>query len=124
MAGHAAGAHILVCDDEPILRDVFLEVLEDEGYRVTVLPRICEDLDEVVGLNPDLIILDVLFAGRPKGTEFLQRLKANPATKAIPVVVCSAADDLFDEQGVARQCGAVAKPFDLEELLTAVRACL
>jgi len=124
MAGQSAGLRILVFDDESTLRDVFQEVLEDEGYRVTVLPRICEELDEVMRLEPDLIILDVLFAGKPKGTEFLQRLKMHPATTAIPVLLCSAADVLVDAHGDAWPCGAVAKPFDLEELLAAVRACL
>jgi two-component system OmpR family response regulator len=124
MPGQSAGLHILVCDDESSLREMFQEALEDEGYRVTVLPRVCEDLAEVMRLEPDLVILDVLFAGKPKGSEFLQRLKAHPATTAIPVLVCSAADALVDAQVAAWQCGSIAKPFDLEELLAAVRACL
>ena len=124
MAGQSASLHILVCDDESSLREMFQEVLEDEGYRVTMLPWICEELAEVMSLEPDLIILDLLFAGQPKGAEFLQRLKANPATTAIPVLVCSAADGLVDEQLAAWQCGSVAKPFDLKEFLGAVHQCL
>jgi CheY-like chemotaxis protein len=124
MAGQAASLHILVCDDEYSLREMFQEVLEDEGYRVTVLPWICEELDDVLRLEPDLIILDLLFAGQPKGTEFLQWLKAHPATTAIPVLLCSAADALVDEQLAAWKCVSVAKPFDLEQFLGAVRQCL
>jgi DNA-binding response OmpR family regulator len=114
----------LVCDDEPTMGDAFRAVLEEEGYQVTVLPRLSADLDDVIGLYPALIILDVFFAGQPTGQDFLGRLKTTPATMTIPELVCSAADGLVDAQIAAWQCGSVAKPFELDDLLAAVRTCL
>src|SRR5262245_55291775 len=97
MESDAAGAHILVCDDDPALRTVFREVLTDEGYRVTVQASVSPDLDEVIRLAPDLIVLDLIFNGHASGYEFLHQMKANPATKSIPVLVCTAAAGLTDE---------------------------
>jgi DNA-binding response OmpR family regulator len=113
-----------VCEEEPAIRDVYQELLASEGYRVTVLSAPCDDLTEVVRLAPDLLILDLLFAKQPSGSAFLQHLKTHPATQALPVLVCTAADRLADQAQQRWDCAAVAKPFNLDELLLAVRNCL
>jgi CheY-like chemotaxis protein len=127
MDNDAARTHILVCDDDHALRTVFREVLTDEGYRVTVQSSICTDVDEVVQVAPDLIVLDLIFNGHPAGFEFLRMLKTDPATKAIPVLVCTAAGGLTEEiqaQLTEWECASVTKPFDLDDLIAAVRECL
>jgi CheY-like chemotaxis protein len=123
----ASGTHVLVCDDDAALRSVFQEVLTDEGYRVTSRASVCPDLDEVVQLAPDLIVLDLIFNGHQTGYEFLGRLKADPLTKSIPVLVCTASAGLTDEiqaQLKTWECASVAKPFELDDLIAAVRECL
>jgi CheY-like chemotaxis protein len=119
--------HILVCDDDQALRQIFHDVLAEEGYRVTVRGTICADLAEVQGLAPDLIILDLIFGGAPEGLAFLQRLKAMPATMNIPVLTCTAAtilDEAMHQQLTTLGCAAIAKPFDLDALLAAIATCL
>jgi two-component system, OmpR family, phosphate regulon response regulator PhoB len=116
--------HVFVCDDDLALRDIFQEILTDEGYRVTVRASLCEDVNDAVALAPDLIVLDLVFNGRPQGLEFLQRLKASPATRTIPVLVCTAAADVDEKshhQLTGWECRSVEKPFDLDELIAAVR---
>ncbi|MFL5758680.1 MAG: two-component system response regulator [Thermomicrobiales bacterium] len=119
--------HILVCDDDHAMRGIFNEVFTDEGYLVTVQPTICESTEHVTDLAPDLIVLDLMFDGMPRGFHFLQCLKTTPATQAIPVLVCTAAAVLDnDTRGHLRrwECASVTKPFDLDDLIAAVHECL
>jgi CheY-like chemotaxis protein len=123
----ATGRHVLVCDDDAALRTVFEEVLIDEGYRVTAKASISPDLDEVKHLAPDLIVLDLIFNGHASGYEFLARLKGDPATKSIPVLVCTAAGALTEDvqaQLTVWECASVTKPFELDDLIASVRECL
>jgi DNA-binding response OmpR family regulator len=127
MDSGAARPHILVCDNDPTMRQIFEEILADEGYRVTVQAMVCEEIDEVIQVAPDLIVLDLMFGGQLTGIVFLQRLKAIPATKAIPVLTCTAASVMNDE--IERQlkeweCDSITKPFDLDVLIAAVEKCL
>jgi CheY-like chemotaxis protein len=127
MYGDTARPHILVCDDDAVLREIFCEILVDEGYDVTVEPVLCESMDDVIRLAPNLIVLDLIFGGQPAGLDFLRRLKANPATRSIPVLVCTAAGGLTEEiqrQLTEWECASVTKPFNIDDLVTAVRECL
>jgi CheY-like chemotaxis protein len=127
MDNDATRAHILVCDDDHALRTVFRELLIDEGYQVTVQASLCSDLDEVARLGPDLIVLDLIFNGHPSGFEFLRQLKNDPATKSIPVLICTAAAGLTEEvlgHLTTWECASVTKPFDLDDLIATVRECL
>jgi CheY-like chemotaxis protein len=122
-----ARSHILVCDDDDTMRQIFREVLTDEGYRVTCQATICGEIDEVMQIAPDLIVLDLMFGGRLTGIDFLQLLKANPSTKSIPVLTCTAATVLNDElerQLKEMQCSSITKPFDLDVLIASVEECL
>ena len=71
----------------------------------------------------DLIILDLRFRHDRDGVDFLEQLKGDPQTLPIPVFVCSADHHrLQQERGqlTAWDCGVLAKPFGLEDLLTAI----
>jgi CheY-like chemotaxis protein len=127
MNGETARPRVLVCDDDAAHREIFREILIDEGYDVTVEAVLCESMDDVIRLAPDLIVLDLIFDGQPAGLDFLRRLKAAPATKSIPVLVCTAAGGLTEEiqrQLTEWECASVTKPFDIDDLVAAVRECL
>ena len=127
MDGDTARPRILVFDDDAAHREIFREILIDEGYDVTVEAVLCESMDDVIRLAPDLIVLDLIFDGQPAGLDFLRRLKAAPATKSIPVLVCTAAGGLTEEiqrQLTEWECASVTKPFDIDDLVAAVRECL
>jgi DNA-binding response OmpR family regulator len=117
---------VVVDDDEPVLR-LLRDVFEGEGYEVVTLPHPPRDPAELAALAPDLLVLDLHFAVGGNGAAILATVKTDPATAALPVLVCSAARHLLDRMAADLErwsCGVVAKPFDLDVLLAAVRDCL
>lgn len=111
---------ILVIDDTPEILDLFRDILEAEGYAVTLYAYDPKHLDEIEAQPPDLIILDYLIGGEPAGWQFLQMLKMNRGTSRIPVIVCTAAVNQIRELGPHLRTmgvGVVLKPFNVEDLL-------
>jgi len=118
-------ARILVVDDEPQVLELVRCLLEEEGHEVSTAAGGAEALD-LIGLSrPDLVILDLMMPGM-SGEEVCARLKADPSTCDIPVVVLtgkrseSAAVNSF-ELGAADY---VRKPFGPKELIARVEARL
>jgi CheY-like chemotaxis protein len=97
------GTKILVVDDEQRYRHLLRVNLEAEGYEVYVARDGTEAIEQVTSKQPDLVILDVMMP-RLDGWEVLQSLQSNPATRKIPVLVCSA----WDEPELAYSLGAAA----------------
>src|SRR5512139_331519 len=105
--------HILIVDDEPFNVDYLEQELEEADHETSVAVNGQEALDQVQRHAPDLILLDIMMPVMD-GFEVLSRLKANPATRDIPVIVISAQNDL---RSVVRgiQLGAedyLPKPFE------------
>mgnify|MGYP001774029797 CR=1 FL=1 len=120
-------ARILVVNDTQEILDLFREILTDEGYDVFLYSYGIQDLSEVERIKPDLIILDLLIGGETVGWQMLQKLKMRRSTASIPVIVCTAAVKAAREmEGYmrAKQVGLVFKPFDIDDLLQAVRQAL
>jgi CheY-like chemotaxis protein len=125
--GTGRGQHVLVFEDNDAMRDLYRELLEEEGYRLTLAANPEMEPADVAALAPDLIVLDLLFGRRSRGIELLDALQSDPRTRHIPVLVCSADTTFLTERRdelAARTCGAIAKPFGLDTLLAAVRGCL
>jgi CheY-like chemotaxis protein len=119
--------HVLVIDDDQSNIELFREILEDEQHQVSVATSPAMGPAEILALAPDLILLDLRFRETTGGFALLQRLKADSRCRRIPVLVCSGDHQQLSElhdQLVAWNCGMVAKPFDLTELLQAIQACL
>jgi CheY-like chemotaxis protein len=111
-------------DDDLETLDLYRAVLEDEGYRVTLASSPAIDAAAVATLAPDAILLDLRFPRKTDGLAVLARLKADPGTVAIPVLVCSGDIRLLDEvqeQLLAWDCAVLPKPFDLDPFLAAVQ---
>ena len=78
-------------------------------------------------LGPDLIILDVVFGEEKLGWQMLQMLKMQPATAAIPIIICTASEKAVREMEgylVSKNVLVVYKPFELDDLLRAVTQAL
>lgn len=115
--------HVLVINDTKEILDLFRELLEEEGFRVSLSSFTVNDIDEMVKLAPDLVILDFLIGGEQQGWQMLQKMKMSRRTATIPVIVCTAARALVQEiEGhlLSKNVGIVMKPFDIDELLTEV----
>ena len=119
----SAPKHILAGDDSPAILDLLREILEGEGYRVS-LSADPLDLDRVKQAEPDLVILDhMLEEGEGSGWQLVQQLRGDPETADLPIVVCTGAvhrvrqnEGLLADLGI----GVVFKPFDIDNLLAAV----
>ncbi len=89
--GPAAGAHVLVVDDNAMNRDLLARRVERLGHTVGLAENGREALAQLDGAAFDLILLDVTMP-EMDGYEVLERLKADPARAHIPVIMISAVD--------------------------------
>ncbi|NCO34227.1 MAG: two-component system response regulator [Armatimonadetes bacterium CG2_30_59_28] len=116
---------ILVTDDEmPVVR-IIKTNLELEGFQVVTAFNGEEALSQVQTEKPDLVILDVMMP-KMDGWEVLARLKGDPATEDLPVVMLTALSQIEDMDRGARlgnDC-YLTKPFDPTELISMVRRLL
>lgn len=106
---------ILVFDDDTNILDVFTIVLEASGYQVEISETSHDILERVKEVGPDMIIMDN-WIPNIGGVKATQILKGDTEFKHIPVVYCSANNDV---SVLAKEAGAeayLAKPFDLDEL--------
>jgi DNA-binding response OmpR family regulator len=125
MSLEAQPRHILVVNDTQEILDLFREILEEEGYRVSLYSYAMRDLGGIEAKQPDLIILDFMIGGEDYGWQLLQKLKMNRATAQIPVIVCTAAVQLVRQlEGHLKEkaVGVVIKPFDIDDLLREIDA--
>jgi putative two-component system response regulator len=113
---------ILVCDDDPSLRELVRAVLGNR-YRFVEAADGSEALELARELPPDLIVLDVMLPG-VSGIEVLEALHADPALAAIPVVVITAWSHAELDAELAGADRFVRKPFDPDALSTAVEELL
>jgi DNA-binding response OmpR family regulator len=113
---------ILVCDDEPHLREMVGEYLVEKGYSVGEAASASALKAELEHSPADLIILDV----NMPGTDGLAALRDIRATSTTPVIMLTAAVDVIDRV-VGLEMGAddyVGKPVDLRELEARIKAAL
>jgi DNA-binding response OmpR family regulator len=112
---------ILAVEDDPDIMALLSEVLTDEGYRVVSACR-GEDAVEVAQSTPiGLMLLDL---GLPDlhGNDVLVRLKSNPMTSDVPIIVITAnPQDLRNSSYVE---AVIPKPFDLHDVLFEIEAVL
>jgi CheY-like chemotaxis protein len=108
---------ILVADDEPEVVNLVRMVLEMEGYTVLDADDGEQTVTRAQTDRPDLILLDVRMP-RMSGLSVLERLREDPNTSPIPVIMLSVVTT-YPEVQTALQRGAVAylaKPFELREM--------
>jgi CheY-like chemotaxis protein len=115
-------ATILVCDDDPSLRELVRAVLGPR-YRFVEAADGAEALVLAREDRPDLIVLDVMLPGL-SGIEVLEEIRNDAALESIPVVVITAWSHAEIDAQVAGADRFVSKPFDPDELSSAVEELL
>ncbi len=116
---------VLVVEDSPPQREMISSLLKDSGLSVTSAGDGIEALEQIQQDRPDIVVLDIVMP-RMNGYELCRRLKDNPKTKELPIVMCSTKGEEFDRYWGMRQ-GAnayIAKPFQPQELVSTVRKLL
>lgn len=117
----------VVCiEDEPEMIDLVRLILSREGYEVIGAPGGAQGLETVEDLTPDLVLLDLMMPDMD-GWEVYQRMKANPNTKHIPVIVVTARAQSIDKVlglHIAKVDDYITKPFGPAELLKSIERVL
>ena len=117
---------ILVVDDEPANIFLFEGILEKEGFRVVSASTGEEALDKVKKDPPDLILTDLLMP-RLHGYNLLQELKADDASKHIPVIIATAVYKGPLNRIESKQLGAaesLEKPVEPDLLVQTIKKAL
>ena len=112
-------------EDEPDIRDLVVFHLEREGFKTRTSKSGAEALKQVKISRPDLVILDLMIP-ELDGLEVCRRLRREPETAAVPIIMLTAKGDEVDRI-VGLETGAddyVVKPFSPKELIARVRALL
>jgi len=115
---------ILVIEDDDDTREVMAVALETQGYLVTAT---AEAFGNIKKLAPDLVILDLFLHGEAHGWEQLDILTLDPATRRIPVILCTAGlASLAAHRAklLAMDVHVLEKPFDLGSLEAIVTMAL
>ena len=113
---------ILIVDDDPRLLHIVAMYLGIEGYDVVTAENGEDGLHEIEAQRPDLVILDIMMPGMD-GIEACRRIRANPETQNMPVVMFSAlsSDDDIERARLAGANHLITKPFNLVGLGSVVK---
>jgi DNA-binding response OmpR family regulator len=112
-------ARILVVEDDPVIRELIVEVLSDEGHSVI------EAADGATGVHlaqseqPNLILMDLMLPVMD-GVAAIRKLKSSSETSSIRTIAMSAGTNLRSHANEIRADGTLAKPFDIDALLALV----
>lgn len=121
-----AAVRVVCIEDEPEMIDLVRLILSREGYEVIGAPGGAQGLETVEDLTPDLVLLDLMMPDMD-GWEVYQRMKANPNTKHIPVIVVTARAQSIDKVlglHIAKVDDYITKPFGPAELLKSIERVL
>jgi CheY-like chemotaxis protein len=113
---------ILICDDEPALRELVRASLSD-GYRFVEASDGVLALELAHELEPDAVVLDLMLP-RLGGLEVLAQLQADDKLRHVPVVVITAWNETREDVLAAGAAEFVTKPFDPDQLKVAVEELL
>ena len=117
-------ARILVVDDDPAIRQLLTDVLEMDGYEVSIAVDGLAAVREVQAATPDFVILDVMMPGLD-GFGVLSTIRAQPG-EPVPVLMLTAAAE-SDANARAWACGVdyyLAKPFTADAVLDLIDGVL
>ena len=117
---------ILICDDEPNIRESIRYVVEKTGFAAVMAVDGVEAYDKARAVHPDLVLLDVGMPGMT-GFEVCEKLRADADFDNVIIIILTAFGQLADEEK-ATEVGAdrfMVKPFsprNLKQLLSAMLA--
>jgi CheY-like chemotaxis protein len=124
MGGGVLVHSILIADDHEEMRELVVELLEEQGYEIRQVADTQAVLDQIASGRPDLLILDVNMPG-DGGLAALKAIRQNQDLNGMRVLVLSGSVDLAPEW--LSELGADAhlpKPFPIDELHSTVRELL
>ena len=112
---------IFCVEDDAGIRDLMIYTLNASGFRATGFGSAKEFYSALADTVPELIMLDIMLPGED-GISILKRLKADPRTADVPVIMATAKGNEYDK--VIGADDYLAKPFGMMEMASRVRAVL
>ena len=123
-------AKILIIEDRQDIVEILDDLLTDEGYELTFAQNRADAVTAAVAVLPDLILADMAIPESAEdqdvrefaGLEATREIKANPATRHIPVIATTANAMLHDQQKIKNAgCDDIeSKPYDFMSLLDTI----
>lgn len=118
-------ALIYIVEDDESIREIETFALKNAGYQVLGFERAKEFYKKLEDVLPDLVLLDVMLPDE-SGNEIVKKLRLNPVTRRLPVIMVTAKTTELDlikglEDGADDY---IKKPFSVMELITRVKALL
>ena len=115
---------VLVVDDDAVFVDAVSSVLESR-YEVATAANGTEALDRIAEDMPDVILLDVMMDHLSEGFELARRLKQDPTTSGIAVIMLTAVDEVYNfrmevEESYVPHDAYLEKPVEPERLLEVI----
>ena len=119
--------HVFAINGSPDFLDLIRDLFQDEGYNVTTTNYVPTSFEQIETAHPDALIVDIV-VGQEAGWELLEQLGTDAETAGIPVLVVSTNPQLLTRaQDQAARYGThryLEKPFDVDALLTHIRAMI
>ena len=116
---------ILIVDDEQDIVELISYNLEKEGFSTIKAYDGVSVFNVITTKKPDLLILDLMLPGM-NGLDICKKIRANPATADLPIIMLTAKGDELDKI-IGLEIGAddyITKPFSVKELVARVRTIL
>ncbi|HEV7663838.1 MAG TPA: response regulator [Chloroflexota bacterium] len=110
---------VLVVDDEPMLRTLVADVLDEAGYFVTTASDGEQAIERLRDMRPDVLLLDLSMPGID-GWAVLESLAASKSRRGLPIGIMSAARNVERAIPFSGAVRLISKPFDLDDLLQTV----
>jgi DNA-binding response OmpR family regulator len=119
------GYKLLLADDSITIQKVVELVLAEEDFEIKSVSNGEDALNLLVSFKPDIVLADIEMP-KVNGYNLCEKIKKNPATSQVPVILLAGAFEPIDEE-LAREVGAddsVIKPFESQELISKINAAL
>ena len=110
---------ILLVDDDTGFSTLLSEILTEEGYAVLTKPSPVYVPETITTYQPDLLVVDYWLPGE-RGDKLVQRIKQDPRTAMLPIIVISANHDIEKKVKKAGAEAFIAKPFETEALIQTI----
>jgi two-component system KDP operon response regulator KdpE len=108
-----------VVDDDVFMVAALAEVLTEDGYDVHTASNGFSAARQAAEYRPTVVLLDLMLPER-SGSEVLDELRGDPATRDIAIVVVTGHAEQVSEGVIEQADGVIGKPFDVQDLLTTV----
>ncbi|HEY1045739.1 MAG TPA: response regulator [Bacteroidia bacterium] len=116
---------VLLIEDNLEIRENTTEILEMHGFNVIGAENGRIGIEKTFEMMPDIILCDIMMP-EADGYEVLRSIKSSDKTSAIPFIFLTASVERKEVQAGfdLGACGYVRKPFEINELMTAIESCL